>query len=361
MQKYKLHHIFYNFDTGGAQKRLGDFIEYTSDIFDHYITALNGDYSHLYKNNLNAQIHHIPYQKGYLLKNILTIRQSIKKLNPHCVLTHNFGSFEAVIANTPQIMPHIHNEDGFGTDESETLKWKRNLLRKVFLMGKTTIVPSTTLESIALKYWKTYNHNIDYIPNGVPKFTHYPNCPFDNQGRFTIGTVAICRPEKNLKQFIDLIAMLKNQEQAVFGVLVGDGAELETLENYAQEKSLTESDILFTGFQTDYRAFMAYFDLFAMTSLTEQQPFSILDAMACGLPIISTDVGDVKKMVSDFNHPFISHNIFLNHNNQLIDLINNAPYRAKIAQANLKQYQENFQLSDALNKRKNIILSKVLQ
>jgi glycosyltransferase involved in cell wall biosynthesis len=124
---------------------------------------------------------------------------------------------------------------------------------------------------------------------------------------------------------------------------------------------LTENDILFTGFKADYRAFMAYFDLFVMTSLTEQQPFSILDAMACGLPIISTNVGDVKCMVSDLNKLLIADDIFLNDNNQLSHLICDTAYLAKIAQANLKQYQENFQLSDALDKRKHIILSRILQ
>ena len=63
MTQYKLHHIFYNFDTGGGQKRLGDFIDYTSDIFDHYITALNGDYAHLIKNNLNAEQNTYIYAK----------------------------------------------------------------------------------------------------------------------------------------------------------------------------------------------------------------------------------------------------------------------------------------------------------
>ncbi|MEX0297444.1 MAG: glycosyltransferase family 4 protein, partial [Kordiimonas sp.] len=47
------------------------------------------------------------------------------------------------------------------------------------------------------------------------------------------------------------------------------------------------------------------FDVYALSSDTEQMPLSIIEAMATGLPIVSTDVGDVKKMVSDENKPYI--------------------------------------------------------
>ena len=359
-QKYRLHHIFYNFDTGGAQKRLKDFIQHTQNIFTHHITALNGDYRYFKMLPEGAaQIYPIPYQKGYLLKNIKTIRQHIKKLHPSCVLTHNFGSFEAVIANTLQLYPHIHNEDGFGSDEKDCLKYKRNWMRKIFLMHKITLVPSQTLENIAKKKWASFNNPIHYVPNGVPDFIDYPQCPFHNYGKMTIGTVAICRPEKDLGQFIQLISDLKQAGHAVFGVLVGDGSELMNLKNMTNQLGLTDQDFLFTHYQENYRAYMAYFDIFALTSLTEQQPFSILDAMACGLPIIATNVGDIANMVSTDNIPYIDTNIFTNNQTKIIELLNNSALKAKLAHSNNQKYQQSFQLSNSLDKRKHLILSRI--
>lgn len=353
---YKLHHIFYNFDTGGAQKRLGDFIDYTSDVFTHYITALNGDYSHLTKNNLNATIYTIPYTKGKLLDNVKTLKHYIKALNSDCLLTHNFGTLEAIIANTPQIIPHIHNEDGFGVDEQQHLKWKRNWLRKVFLMGKTTIVPSQTLEKIARTYWQTYNHKILFLPNGVPEFDTYTQCPFDNRGKITIGTVAICRPEKNLKTFIKMIATLKQKNIPVFGVLVGDGSELHHLKDYATSFSLTEQDFLFAGYQENHRAYTAFFDIFALSSVTEQQPFGVLDAMAAGLPVIATNVGDIFNMVSSDNENYIDNDIFDSNINKIIALMDNSDLRKHIGHSNLNKYHKNYQLNQSLEIRKQIIL-----
>lgn len=361
MTRYTLHHIFYNFDTGGGQKRLGDFIDYTSDVFDHYITALNGDYSHLTKNNLNASIYTIPYNKGKLLENIKTLKHYIKALNSDCVLTHNFGTLEAIIANTPQMIPHIHNEDGFGVDEQQKLKWKRNWLRKFFLMNKTTIVPSQTLEKIAKNYWQTYNHKIVFIPNGVPEFDIYTQCPFDNYGKITIGTVAICRPEKNLKVFIKMIFELKQKNIPVFGVLVGDGSELSDLQNYAVSLGLTEQDFLFAGYQENHRAFTAFFDIFAVSSVTEQQPFGVLDAMAAGLPVVATNVGDIMNMVSEDNKKLIDNFLFNNNINKIIELISDNTMRNNIGKSNLAQYLKNYQLKQSLEMRKKIILDCIMR
>ncbi len=356
---YTLHHIFYNFDTGGAQKRLGDFIDDTSDVFTHYITALNGDYSHLTKNNLNASMYHIPYQKGKILDNVKTLKHYLKALNSDCLLTHNFGTLEAIIANTPQIMPHIHNEDGFGVDEQQKLKWQRNWLRKIFLINKTTIVPSQTLEKSAKTYWQTYNHNIIFVPNGVPEFKNYTECPFDNHCKITIGTVAICRPEKNLQVFIKMIAELKQKNIPVFGVLVGNGSELSALKNYAVSLGLTQDDFLFAGYQENHRKFTAFFDIFAMSSVTEQQPFGVLDAMAAGLPVIATNVGDIINMVSRDNQKFIDNFIFNSNIKKIIELVNDSDLRKQIGYSNLSQYLKNYQLKQSLNRRKQIILLKI--
>lgn len=354
--KKKLLHIFYNFDAGGAQKRLVDFITYTNDIFEHHITALNGDYSYFSCISGIAKQYPIDYEKGKIFNNIKTIRKAIKQLKPDCVLTQNFGTFEAMIANTPQIVPHIHNEDGFGADEFNQLKWKRNLLRKIFLSFKTLIIPSQTLEKIASDYWRGLKTHIQFIPNGVLPFQSYDVCPFNSHGKFTIGTVAVCRPEKNLRAFVDLIATLKKHNLNIFGVLVGDGSELLSLKEQAKKLNLTDDDIHFAGYQENHRAFTAFFDIFALCSLTEQQPFGILDAMAARLPIISTHVGDIPNMVAESNYPYIDDFIFTKNFGKVINVIQNNTQRLKIGMDNFIKYQSYYQRDVSLKQRKQIIL-----
>ena len=166
---------------------------------------------------------------------------------------------------------------------------------------------------------------------------------------------------KNLKKFIKLIYDLKQKNILVFGVLVGDGSELSALKEYALSLNLTEQDFLFAGYTENHRQFTAFFDIFALSSFTEQQPFGILDAMATGLPIISTDVGDIRNMVSSDNHDYVDNHIFDSHSDKIIRLIHDVNLRKQIGDNNRKKYYQAYQLKQSLEKRKQIILERCHQ
>jgi glycosyltransferase involved in cell wall biosynthesis len=118
-----------------------------------------------------------------------------------------------------------------------------------------------------------------------------------------IGTVAALRTEKNLVRLIDAFAKLPIDMPARL-VIVGDGVERQKLEQHAVGLGLG-SDVLFTGTMARPEDVLGAFDVFALSSDTEQMPFSILEAMAAGLPIAAVDVGDVKEMVAPANRAFV--------------------------------------------------------
>jgi glycosyltransferase involved in cell wall biosynthesis len=62
----------------------------------------------------------------------------------------------------------------------------------------------------------------------------------------------------------------------------------------------------FAGQQRDSAPFYARFDIFALSSDTEQMPLAVIEAMASGLPVVSTDVGDVRLMVAEENGQFVT-------------------------------------------------------
>jgi glycosyltransferase involved in cell wall biosynthesis len=87
-------------------------------------------------------------------------------------------------------------------------------------------------------------------------------------------------------------------------VIVGEGTERSSLERLTAELGL-EKRVLFAGHVSGTERIYGGFDIFALTSDTEQMPYTVLEAMAAGRPIVATDVGDVAHMVARENLPFV--------------------------------------------------------
>ncbi|MGZ8307309.1 MAG: glycosyltransferase family 4 protein, partial [Allosphingosinicella sp.] len=74
----------------------------------------------------------------------------------------------------------------------------------------------------------------------------------------------------------------------------------------AEARALGIGDrLLMPGFLADPALWIGRFDIFALSSDSEQFPISLVEAMAAGLPAVATAVGDVAQMVADDNRPLI--------------------------------------------------------
>jgi glycosyltransferase involved in cell wall biosynthesis len=86
----------------------------------------------------------------------------------------------------------------------------------------------------------------------------------------------------------------------------------------------------------------AGFDLFALSSDTEQMPLSVIEAMASGLPVVSTDVGDVRGMVAEENTRFVTAPREEALATSLLALLRDPALRLQIGAANLARAQRDF-------------------
>jgi glycosyltransferase involved in cell wall biosynthesis len=227
------------------------------------------------------------------------------------VLTYNWGAFDAVMANRLfGGAPLIHHEDGFNEDEAQVLKSRRNLYRRVGLPGALRlVVPSRRLERIALRAWGQTPARVVRIANGVPvgRFAAPPEpgaIPgFERRsGEVVVGTVAGLRKVKNLPRLVRAFAAMSNKAARL--VIVGGGPESERIAAEARAAGVA-SRLLMPGFLADPARWIGHFDIFALSSDSEQFPISLVEAMAAGLPAVATAVGDIPEMVSHDNRPLI--------------------------------------------------------
>ncbi|MFA7710459.1 MAG: glycosyltransferase family 4 protein, partial [Candidatus Neomarinimicrobiota bacterium] len=104
-------------------------------------------------------------------------------------------------------------------------------------------------------------------------------------------------PVKNLPMLLNTAAILKNNPLNLEYLIVGDGSDRSYNEKLADELGL--SGIQFLGYRSDIPQIMASSDIFVFTSLNEGFGNVIIEAMACGLPIIGTRVGGTPELVQD--------------------------------------------------------------
>jgi glycosyltransferase involved in cell wall biosynthesis len=204
---------------------------------------------------------------------------------------------------------HIHFEAGFGRREADSQIRRRVLFRRMALARcALVVVPSRQLEDMASRVWRLPAERVVYIPNGVdptrfsapmrdaiPGFTRRP-------GELIIGIVAPLRPEKNVGRLLRVFAMLGNSAPLRL-VVAGDGIERGSLELLAAQLGIADR-VIFTG-RVAPESVLGTFDIFALSSDTEQMPNALLEAMAASRAIAAVDVGDVKTIVCEENREFI--------------------------------------------------------
>ncbi|PID92837.1 MAG: hypothetical protein CSA95_09425 [Bacteroidetes bacterium] len=113
-----------------------------------------------------------------------------------------------------------------------------------------------------------------------------------------VANVAAIVPHKDYYTFVDTAAhVLKVHPKTTF-LIIGEGEEREQITAYIHEKGLQKS-VLLTGFRHDITQILPEIEVFLITSQTEGLGTAILDAFACGIPVVATRAGGIPEIVND--------------------------------------------------------------
>jgi glycosyltransferase involved in cell wall biosynthesis len=349
--KPTLLHVFPGFGVGGAQMRLAQIANRWGARFAHRIVSLDGNLA--CRERLDPTLDVAFLDPGLVktdaIGNLRKIRAALASWRPDVLVTSNWGAIEWAIATAwpggarPR---HIHTEDGFGPEERDRQLPRRVWTRRLALRRAVVVLPSRTLLSLATDVWRLNPAHLRYIPNGVDVARFAPAVsppapPWPATTGSVIGTVAALRPEKNLSRLLQAFRLVCDALPAAHLVIVGDGPERSALHAEAATLGLA-SQVTFAGHLTQPEAAYQSFDVFALSSDTEQMPLSVLEAMAAARPVAATAVGDIATMLSAENLPYVTPRAAAPLAAALLSLLRDPARRTAIGAANHAKAQRDY-------------------
>jgi L-malate glycosyltransferase len=302
----KLMHVFPTFALGGAQMRFATLANALGPELEHVVVSLDGagGAEALVRPDVRLCLRPVIARKGggLSLANLRAFRRALREEGPGLLLTYNWGAIEWALADRfRRICRHLHVVDGFGPEEAISQLPRRVWMRRLALSGPTTVVvPSQALHRLVIETWKLDPTSVRHIPNGVDaaalaREAREPWCLRRGPDELLFGTLGGLRPEKNLGRLLRVAAMVPKDLRWRL-VIAGEGQERVALEAQAHALGLSDR-VVFTGFVDRPGALLGALDVYVLTSDTEQMPISVLEAMAVGLPVLATDVGDLRVML----------------------------------------------------------------
>lgn len=357
MQKGHILHVFHGFRVGGSETRTCQIINALGNQYRHTVVSLNGDFSaqSLLLDPSNVTLLTPPgFMKRPYLLNAMAARQVIKRLRPDLMIAYSWGGFEWLVGNSlSKVCPDIFAIEGFDSDEADGESPRRRFLRRMFSNRCTALLAcSLNLSSIALESWKVKKERIAYVPNGIDLEKYRPRTTAAERPRVVLGIVASLLPVKNHLLLLDGFRRLPDDVAELR--IIGDGPERDRIARYVADFGLG-STVSLLGHQRDPSELVRQFDVFCLASRSEQMPMVVLEAMASGLPVVGTDVGDVKHMVCESNRRFVvPTNNADAYATALLELIGNRGLRRKIGDENRQRCQAEFGFSLMLQRHRDL-------
>lgn len=133
-------------------------------------------------------------------------------------------------------------------------------------------------------------NNFDYTTKQIAKKA----LTLEKSSKITIGTIAEFTKNKGLDYLLDAINILKLPNLHL--AIVGDGEDKERIEKRLEDENLKEN-ITTCGFVPHAAKYLKAFDIFVLPSLKEGLPYTILEAMNAGVPVVASSVGGIPDLI----------------------------------------------------------------
>lgn len=291
-------------------------------------------------------------RKKFDIEFILSLRNVLLSNNVQLVNAHHFGPLlYSFCATRMTCIKIVH------TEHSVWQYLEMDPLQKV--LSNYILWRSSAVIAISKQLYQYYNNNkfvsakkTHLIVNGIDlsRFKRRVDCSLRKKMGFAdtdilIGMVANIRPEKNHKFLISAFANLHKKINNSHLILVGLDCMNGEVHQYASASGCGPS-IHFWGSREDVADILYAFDVFCLTSVHEGLPLTVLEAMACGVPVVGADVLGINEVISDNET-----GLLYDADNEamlvekLMKIIRDSSLRTFLSQAALEHVQQQFDLN----------------
>jgi glycosyltransferase involved in cell wall biosynthesis len=307
MKKIKVLHIVPTLSPGGAER-----------VAVHIVTKLNGERYEAVMVSLGGrlgcdldclldeagiEVRYLGKPLGFDCRMYPRLHRVLRDCRPDVVHTHlqvlRYALPSMLLLKRASLVHTVHN-----LAEREIEPRARRIHRYAFNHG---VVPVAVAQEVAVSLERVYGiPRCRVVPNGIPtdSYAHPQTARAkwrEKEGFRDDDVLFVCvarfSPQKNHALLLKAFAQGPASDPNAHLVLVGDGALREQLQEQAKDLGLV-GRIHFLGLRTDIPDLLGAMDVFALSSDWEGNPLSVMEAMASGLPIVSTAVGGVPDLIA---------------------------------------------------------------
>jgi len=307
-------HLVYRFDTGGLENGIVNLINHMQpQAFRHAVVALT-EVAPAFAQRIHcsgvqfASLRKPPGQAFQIYRPLLDL---LRAWRPAVLHTRNLAALECQPAGAWAGVPvRIHGEHGRDSDDPHGLRRRQQWIRRLYApFVHQHIALSRELADYLTQRVRLPAARVAQICNGVDTTRFAPmvggrrpleGCPFNDPNLLLVGTVGRMSTVKAqpllARAFVQALQCAPELRSRLRLVLVGDGPLRAEAQGVLAAEGLTDLAWL-PGERQDVPDVMRGLDSFVLPSLAEGISNTILEAMACGLPVLATRVGGNEDLV----------------------------------------------------------------
>lgn len=316
MEKIRILRIISNLGVGGVQKRMVSLLpKLNKERYEIVVCSFkSGELQHcLEQSGIPVRIVSRRFKFDpvciYRLCSIMK-KENIDIVHTHCHKPNTTGRFAAKLAGVPVIIANEHNVDSWKSN------WQLTLDKWLAAHSDKIIAVSEAVKSFYVKNANISADKFEVVYNGVDLDFWQNNIPAKEmifkkkaelgllQGDKVIVAIGRLHPQKGHEYLLRAARKIIPRMKNLKFLIIGDGPMKESLESCSERLGIKEN-VVFTGKRDDVKDILYLSDISVVSSVREGFSNAVLEAMACGKPVVATDVGGNKEIIIDGKNGFI--------------------------------------------------------